>query len=168
MPQRIIFLCTGNTCRSPLAEVIAADMFSEMGLVFASAGLSAVPCLPASLSSAEYAAGRGLSLAGHSSRPVTRTILADTAWFIGMTRSHAAIFRSRFGAVYGGAIGILGAPGFDLAARRESPEVEEVDDPYGLSRQQYFRCGDQITRLLSGWRDVFGAAAGDASQETQK
>lgn len=157
MPARVVFLCTGNICRSPLAEVLAADMFRETGVVFASAGLSAVPGLPASVSSVEYAAAHGLSLVGHQSQPVTRELLAGTDWVIGMTRSHAAIFRSRFGGVHAGAIGILGAPGFDLACEAQSPQVEDVKDPYGMSRENYFFCGDQIRRLLRPWSPVFAA-----------
>jgi len=161
MIQRVVFLCSGNTCRSPLAEVIAADMFNQHGLIFASAGLQAVAGLPAAPSSVAYATARGLTLTGHHSQPVTPDLLDDTAWFVGMTRSHAAIFGSRFGAAFSGAIGILGAPGLDLTKQTNSPVAEEVSDPYGLSRERYFRCGEQITRLLAGWAETFSALATD-------
>ncbi len=172
MVDRIIFLCTGNICRSPLAEVIAAQKFRAHGLSFCSAGLEAVDGLPASGASAEYAAAHGLTLAAHRSQPVTPGLLADAAWAIGMTRSHAAIFRSRHGDAYNGAVGILGAPGVDLAQQIYSPEAEEVNDPYGLARERYFECGDQISRLLEGWTSTFtalqGAGGTGSGQETRK
>lgn len=170
MADRIVFMCTGNICRSPLAEVLAAHKFGGLGWSFCSAGLEALAGLPASRSSVAYAAQLGLSLADHRSQPVTPALLADTAWVIGMTRSHAAIFRSRCGVAYAGAVGVLGAPGVDLARVRHSPSVEEVDDPYGQSPAVYTACGDQIDRLLNGWADTFtmpgGGSAGVADRET--
>jgi ribose 5-phosphate isomerase B len=134
-------------------------MYGHLPLQFASAGLSAAHGLPASRSSAAYAATRDLGLDDHRSQPVTPELLRDTAWVIGMTRSHAAIFRSRFGRDYGGAIGVLGAPGLDLAQRTHAPDVEEVADPYGMSQEHYFACGDQVYRLLQGWRPAFSELA---------
>ncbi len=155
MRNRIIFLCTGNICRSPIAEVVAQQAFSGLGLSFSSAGLEAVRGLPASDLSVAYGIGCGCSLVGHRSQPVSSALLADCAWVIGMTRSHAAIFRSRHAETFTGAIGVLGAPGVDLAVQRHSPEAEEVDDPYGRTEAEYDFCGDQITRLLKGWAATF-------------
>lgn len=171
MRNRIVFLCTGNICRSPLAEAVAAQKFEGLGLSFSSAGVSAVEGLPASRASVQYVADHMASLVGHRSQPVTAALMADTAWVIGMTRSHAAIFRSRYGRHFQGAVGILGLPGFDLARDRHSPEAEEVNDPYGMAYEHYAACGDQISRLLDGWQMTFtqlhGALAGDSGQEDQ-
>ncbi len=157
MSGRIIFLCTGNICRSPLTEVIAVEMFAGLGLSFGSAGLDAISGLPTSASSEEYAASHGMDLAEHLSQPISLDLLQSSVWMIGMTRSQAAIFRSRHGAAYTGQVGILGAPGVDLGQGGPSPEVEEVNDPYGLPSEHYFACGDQINRLLKGWTPVFEA-----------
>lgn len=155
MGARINFICTGNICRSPLAEAVARDMFDNLGLTFTSAGLHSVPGHGASQGSADFGDGLGLSLDNHASRPIDPDELVDTAWVIGMTRSHAAMFRSRFGHCYQGKIGVLGAAGINLADRRHSPELEEVDDPYGLSEETYQATGRQIQRLLAGWRPEF-------------
>ena len=157
MRNRIVFLCTGNICRSPLAEALARQMFDGSGLCFSSAGVSALNGFAASGYSISYAAQAGCGLANHRAQPVSGVLLSDTAWIIGMTRSHAAIFRSRYGDRYEGAIGLLGAPGVDLATQRNSPAVEEVDDPYGQAQDVYDLCGDQITRLLKGWTETFAA-----------
>jgi ribose 5-phosphate isomerase B len=164
MAGQVVFLCTGNICRSPLAEALAGAAFADLEVGFRSAGLDAVDGLPASRDSASYAASLGLSLAGHRSQPVTAELLARTDWVVGMTRSHAAIFRSRWGRFYQGAVGILGAPGVDLTKLAHSPASEEVDDPYGQAREVYYACGDRIARMLVDWRDTFltiGRGAGN-------
>lgn len=155
MGARINFICTGNICRSPLAEAVARNMFGDLGLTFCSAGLHSVPGHGASQGSREFVDGLGLSLDNHASRPIDTAELAETAWVIGMTRSHAAIFRSRFGDRFRGKIGVLGAAGVDLSERPHSPELEEVDDPYGLAFETYQATGRQIQRLLERWRPEF-------------
>ena len=155
MGKHVLFICTGNTCRSPLAEVLARHMFGHLGIRFGSAGLHPPAAQGASPGSLAFASGLGLSLADHLSRPVAVDELAGTAWVIGMTRSHAAIFKSRFGGYYHGGIGVLGAAGVDLAMLRNSPPVEEVDDPFGQSEETYHSTGRQIQRLLESWGPVF-------------
>lgn len=153
--KRILMICTGNICRSPIAEVVGREKFADLGLEFCSAGLSPVPGHGASQGSREYVDEEGLSLDNHASRGVTAEDLQEAAWVIGMTRSHAALFRSRFGQDFQGKVGVLGAPGLDLKAQSFSPAIEEVDDPYGMSRERYFETGRQIWRLLEAWGPEF-------------
>ncbi len=152
---RILFLCTGNTCRSPLAEVFAEDFYSAQGLIFASAGLQVTGRLPASSGSLLVATKEGLELESHRSQPIGADLLPDTAWVIGMTRSHAAIFRSRFQGWYDGKVGVLGLPGVDLSSGIFSPSCEEVDDPYEGDEETYEAAGRQIRRLIQQWAPVF-------------
>jgi protein-tyrosine phosphatase len=154
-------LCTGNTCRSPVAEVLARDRFGDLGLTFVSAGLDARRDLPAAKESRAWALERGLDLRRHRSRAIDLDTLSDAAWVIGMTRSHAALFRGRFGHAYAGAIGFLGAPGVDLSDGRPSPVAPEVPDPYGSGPGAYDAVCSLIEDLLEMWRPVFVAEIGD-------
>ncbi len=156
--QRVLFLCTGNTCRSPLAEVFARQLNSAAGLHFESAGLQANGRQPASEGSLRVASDAGLSLEGFLSRPVSADLLDDSVWVIGMTRSHAAIFRSRYGGYYKGKVGVLGAPGIDFTQLTNSPVCEEVDDPYGQSIASYTAAGEQILRLTEQWTETFASS----------
>src|SRR5690606_12750544 len=81
----IIFVCTGNTCRSPLAEAMARELTGEAmgitggevlarGIKFASAGIATVPGLPASDGSIEAGAEIGIDLSDHMSQPMDASL----------------------------------------------------------------------------------------------
>ena len=76
--RHFLFVCTGNTCRSPLAEAIArreARIRGLEGLSFRSAGTHASEGAPASEGSAAVGREAGLDLASHTSTPLDRELL---------------------------------------------------------------------------------------------
>ena len=152
---RVLFFCTGNTCRSPLAEVFARDLMAPSVLTFDSAGLQVTGRHPASEGSLKVASQLGIDLRGHLSKGISADLLNDCLWAVGMTRSHAAVFRSRSRGWFLGKLGILGAPGVDLMLEPGSPVCEEVDDPYGGNWDTYQSTGLQIRQLVQQWAPVF-------------
>ncbi len=83
--RNILFVCTGNTCRSPMAEAFCKQLIQEKGfkeLSCSSAGLAAYPGSPASEFSIKVMGEVGIDLSGHRSQPLNAEMVAqaDEIW----------------------------------------------------------------------------------------
>ncbi|HHY94893.1 MAG TPA: low molecular weight protein arginine phosphatase [Firmicutes bacterium] len=91
---RVLLVCSGNTCRSPMAtallrQVIAQEWPEQLGGVeVTSAGTGAVPDMPASEEARAVMARRGLDLSGHRSRRLTADMVRQATLILTMTRGH--------------------------------------------------------------------------------
>ena len=89
--MKLLFVCTGNTCRSPLAEAIARKVARERGLPeieVGSAGTSAWDGASASDGALLVGMERRLDLSSHRSRQLTRAIVADSDLIFTMGPHH--------------------------------------------------------------------------------
>jgi protein-tyrosine-phosphatase len=149
-PFRILFVCTGNTCRSPLAEVLARRELEARGwrhVEVRSGGVRAAPGFPASEGSSRVAAEQGLDLSGHSSTPVDQELLEWADLVLAMSAGHLAVIQAS-GA--GERATLLGA----MAAGEEEAGAMgiEVPDPFGqddaIYRDTYRVLEGMIVRVL--------------------
>ena len=88
---RILIVCTGNTCRSPMAEGILKKMLKENKIDYiqvSSAGTDSWGSCPASLSALEIAKSSGIDLTSHSSRRLTEEMLKQADLILAMSKSH--------------------------------------------------------------------------------
>jgi len=88
---RLLFVCTGNTCRSPMAEAIARRRGEELGyggLQVRSAGVAAFPGSPASGGALRAAERHGLDLSGHRATLLTAELAAGADLILAMSPSH--------------------------------------------------------------------------------
>lgn len=159
-PLKVLFVCAGNTCRSPLAEGLARRRFGRDGVVFASAGLSALRGEPASQGSLVVAAEAGVDLGAHRARPLDEAALAGVDWVVAMTRAQARQVLARF-PDFAGRVGVLGLPGVDLRTERHTTGGVDVPDPFGGQLTDYHAMAERVSRLLDGWGGVF--APGEAT-----
>ncbi len=149
---RIAFCCTGNTCRSPMAEGLArmllaerlevpAERLGEFGFELGSMGVFAGAGGAASAHSVEALAELGGDLSGHRTTPARPEDVAALDRVYTMTPSHLAALRSML------------PPGAADHVQLLSPTGEEVVDPIGGSLDQYRRCRDQLRGMIAARLD---------------
>jgi protein-tyrosine phosphatase len=88
---RLLFLCTGNRCRSPLAEALVRQFATDLPIVVASAAVLSLPPAPAAPGMAVVAARLGVDLSAHRSRSLSLLELPYPDLVVGFERVHAAV-----------------------------------------------------------------------------
>lgn len=129
--MKLLFVCTGNTCRSPMAAAIARRLAAERGLqgvTVASAGSGAVDGAGASDGALLVAMEQGLDLAPHRSRLLTPELVADADLILVMGGGHLDRVRQ-----LGGADRVHLLP--DYAAAADSGR--QISDPFGADLAVY-------------------------------
>ena len=87
--KKLIFVCTGNTCRSPMAEGLLKKLLGpDCGWEVSSAGVHAGNGAPASSGAVEALRMLGIDLTGHRSRRLTPEMVRTADLIVTMTRSH--------------------------------------------------------------------------------
>lgn len=95
--KSVLFVCTGNTCRSPMAEALfAAELGGRDDFEVGSAGVAAHPGGSISPETADLLGERGISIDGFRSRPVSRELIEQATHVFAMTRSHLEALRGKF------------------------------------------------------------------------
>ncbi len=138
----ILFVCTGNTCRSPMAEhLFRARAGTALGWQAVSAGVLAFPGAPASAEAVAALREKGIDLSGHRSRPVTRDLVEQADLIVAMTAGHRDELRRRFPAA-ADRIRLLHAFGTQAVEA-------DVSDPIGQSMDVYRHVRDEIDSSLA-------------------
>lgn len=134
--KSVLFVCSGNTCRSPMAEALLAAKMPHLAV--SSAGLTTVPGLPASIGAIDAMDAYGLNLDYHRSRQLSSYLLADADLVLCMGQSHKQTIVS--------ALPELAGKVFTLG--EFAGDEQDIADPFGGDAEEYAACAAQIAALV--------------------
>lgn len=141
----ILFVCTGNTCRSPMAEGLgkkylaeklqcSLDQLPDFGYKIASAGVMAADGMPVSLEAVSACDDFGTDISGYTSTFLTEELVHDSDLIYVMSQSHYEIISSRFEDIKSKLLLL--------------DDKKDIADPIGASDRVYKDCADQIYKSI--------------------
>jgi len=146
---RILLVCSGNTCRSPMAETLLkakidkSDMADKIKVL--SAGLHAAGGLSASIGAVTAMRRRGLDLAFHHSRQLVPDIVQAADLVLTMTVSHKCMLQA--------AMPELATKVYTLAEYADAEN--DIADPFGGNDEVYEYCASELDHLLDkAWQKI--------------
>jgi len=129
--REILFVCTGNTCRSPMAAALLRDELAKLGIsdvTVKSAGIAAASGAPASENAVKAMAEEGIDICDHAASPVDGAALDRADAVYAMTEAHRAALAAKY-PQYAHKLKVLGGG---------------VDDPFGGGPDIYRRTRDAL------------------------
>ncbi len=143
--KNVLFVCTGNICRSPIAEGLFRRLTgNRKDIEIASAGVHAVRGQPPSVYAVEVCAEDGTNISDLRSQPLTGALVDQATHIFAMTGAHVETIQALFP---------QSAEKTFLLREFEEPGTtvwRDVPDPIGLGREVYEDCARIIKKALPG------------------
>jgi protein-tyrosine phosphatase len=145
----VLLVCTGNTCRSPMAERLLQhalaqslgcqpEQLADRGILIFSAGMAAFPGGKAAREAIDTLAQYGIDLSNHSSQPLSERAVRHADLILTMTQSHLQTLLRQFP---------VAAP----RAHMVNIDHRDIADPIGQPLSAYTECANEIIAGLQPW-----------------
>ena len=143
-PYRLLFVCTGNICRSPMAAALARAYATKRGwaVEVASAGVLDLKGRPAEPNAIRVMEEIGIDLRTHQARGVNEELVRWADYILAMELAHCTELRRRYPEIEDRVL-LLGSFGGSL----------EIADPMGGWRWRFRRTRDEIRHCVEGFLD---------------
>ncbi len=138
-PKNILFVCTGNTCRSPMAEGLFIKLAAHHpDWSVASAGVAAWPGQAASHETLNVLRAHGIDLSDHRSSSVLHDMMEDATHVYAMTQGHLAVLLANF-PEYADKCALVTC----------HTDGRDIADPIGCGQRTYNAVANQLMDALS-------------------
>ncbi|MDA8229019.1 MAG: low molecular weight protein arginine phosphatase [Desulfitobacterium hafniense] len=142
MGLKLLFVCTGNTCRSPLAVGLARQIFPADTEIY-SAGTSAFEGVAASPETIKVLNAKNIDITSHRARCVDKELIREADWVITMTKAQERHLKALY-------------PEFAQKIKRLgdwSSHGKDVSDPWGGDTEVYQRCAEELEVLIKSLKE---------------
>lgn len=142
--MNVLLICTGNTCRSAMADLLLREMAEIQGLQIQvqSAGVAAYPGEPASKGATEALAKRGIKAHQHRSQTFTLELANWAHLILTMTRSHKEQIVRQYPSVSDRIFTLK-----EYISDSETADLD-IEDPYGGNSIVFESCASEIQQSL--------------------
>ncbi len=142
MQINLLLVCTGNTCRSVMAQGLMDELIQQLGeedvIRVQSAGVAACHGAEATEEALQVLAERGIDMGGHRTRPVTEGSLAHANLVLSMTRGQRDMIKRMYPEAVDKVFSLLEYIGVD----------GDIEDPIGMPQEVYHRTADKLEKIL--------------------
>lgn len=148
--MNILFVCTGNTCRSSMAEGILKYLLNEYNvenISVSSAGISALDGDMANKNAIRVLNNRGINISNHSARQIDEAILVNSDLILTMTDSHKRIL-TKYAPEFSNKIFTLREFAYKINGENSEGINFDIHDPYGMDYHVYQLCMEEIETEL--------------------